>query len=152
MLRHTGLRLPGAAVLAVVVAMCLAGPAAAQGDRGVSGMAGAADEVTGKRVALVVGNGAYTGAKPLRNPANDAKDVASALRACGFAVTVETDCDYERMDRAVEAFGNALRGASVSLFYYAGHGMQVQGENYLLPVDARLSAENEARLVVRYGG
>lgn len=139
MLRHTGLRLPGVAVLAVVVAICIAGPAPAQGDRGISAeTAGAADEVTGTRVALVVGNGAYTGAKPLRNPANDAKDVAPALRACGFAVTVGTDCDYERMDRAVEAFGNALRGASVSLFYYAGHDMQAQGEDYLLPVDARL--------------
>lgn len=138
MRRRMWARPPGLAVLAVVAVMCIPGSAPAQGDRGISGTAGAADEVMGTRVALAVGNGEYTGTKPLRNPANDAADMASALRACGFAVTVETDCDYERMDRAVEAFGIALRGASVSLFYYAGHDMQAQGEDYLLPVDARL--------------
>jgi hypothetical protein len=86
----------------------------------------------GKRVALVIGNGGYDAKNgPLRNPVNDAGDMAQALREVGFVVAQETDVDRPRMLRAVCDFGRQLKDAEVGLFYYSGHGMQVNGRNYL---------------------
>jgi len=93
------------------------------------------------RVALVVGNGAYRAAPPLANPLNDARALAAALERSGFAVILATDLDKAGFDAAILAFGKALKGAEVGLFFYAGHGMQVAGTNYLLPVDAELADE-----------
>ncbi len=85
------------------------------------------------RTALVIGNGAYRSA-PLANPTNDARDVAGALRDVGFEVTVHTDLGQKAMKKAILAFGRQLRKrGGVGLFYYAGHAMQVNGENYLIP-------------------
>jgi len=93
-----------------------------------------------RRVALVIGNGAYETAtlSPLRNPANDAEDVTAALEVIGFDVMKFVDASREQMAQAVDEFGTALRDADVGLFYYAGHGVQVDGTNYLIPVDAEL--------------
>lgn len=95
-----------------------------------------------KRVALVIGNGAYqTGTvPPLANPPNDAADMAQTLRSIGFAVTEVVDGTREEMEIAVSMFGRSLYDADVSLFFYAGHGVQVDGSNYLVPVDARLDS------------
>jgi len=93
------------------------------------------------RVALVVGNGAYESVAPLPNPTNDAAALAASLERLGFAVTLVTDLDKAAFDRAVRDFSKALKGAEVGLFFYAGHGMQVAGANYLLPVDAALVEE-----------
>jgi formylglycine-generating enzyme required for sulfatase activity len=98
----------------------------------------------GKRVALVFGNGAYL-SSPLKNPPNDALSIAAVLRACGFEVTEKIDADLRTMETAVSEFGKAIGGADCALFFYAGHGLQVQGANYLVPVDAKIDAENEVK-------
>lgn len=97
-----------------------------------------------RRIALVIGNSAYKDA-PLRNPANDARAIAEALSATGFSVTILEDATQLTMRRAMRGFGNALSKATVGLFYYAGHGMQVKGANYLLPVNADIEHEDEVQ-------
>jgi hypothetical protein len=96
-----------------------------------------------KRVALVVGNSAYQNTSELRNPSNDAADVTAALKRLGFKVTDGRDLDKRAMERAIRQFGLSLEGADVALFFYAGHGIQVGGQNHLIPVDARLASEGD---------
>jgi hypothetical protein len=98
-----------------------------------------------KRVALVIGNGAYQNTPALSNPPNDAADVAEALKAIGFDVTLKIDVEKRQMDQAVAQFAREGRGADAVLFYYAGHGMQFGGRNYLMPVDAELQDEVSLR-------
>jgi uncharacterized caspase-like protein len=100
----------------------------------------------GKRVALVVGNAAYEEAGPLANPVNDARDMADALRAIGFTVIEGTDLANRALERKVGEFADALAGADVGMFFYAGHGIQVDGRNYLLPTDARLDVPSKLKL------
>ncbi len=92
----------------------------------------------GPRVALVIGNGAYTNAATLPNPASDAREMTRVLRELGFKVIEGYDLDGTAMRRKIASFGAELSGAGVTLFYYAGHGMQVAGKNYLIPIDAKL--------------
>ena len=101
----------------------------------------------GLKVALVIGNGAYRTdtVSPLINPPNDARDVSEALRSIGFEVDLLIDGTREEMGLTIERFSNDLRGAEVGLFYYAGHGVQVEGTNYLIPVDADLPNANVVR-------
>ena len=97
-----------------------------------------------KRVALVVGNSAYRNVAPLDNPKNDAALMAETLRGLGFALvggSAELDLDKAGLDAAVQVFGAQLQGADVALFYYAGHGIQLRGANYLVPVDANPTKE-----------
>lgn len=101
----------------------------------------ASPAVAEKRVALVVGNSAYRHAAALPNPVNDAKAVGEAFRRLGFDVEVATDLDKAGMDGALRRFGDRLEGADAGAFFYAGHGVQVNGVNYLLPIDARLLNE-----------
>jgi len=96
-----------------------------------------------RRVALVIGNGAYTPPAELKNPLNDARDVAQALRALAFDVVLHTDADLRTMQRAVREFGAKLRPDGGALFFYAGHGVQVRGNNYLVPLGARIGEEAE---------
>ena len=118
-----------AASLLVWLAMCI-----------YAGLA-SADE----RVALVVGNSHYKSTAALANPTNDANDVAAALTSLGFKVSLVLDADKREFDRAVEQFARSARTANAALFYYAGHGMQFQGRNYLVPVDAELRDEISVR-------
>jgi hypothetical protein len=97
-----------------------------------------------KRVALVIGNSAYRHTGALTNPRNDADALARLLEKGGSSVTLKIDLDYRALREAVRAFGEAAREADVALIYYAGHGLEVAGQNYLIPVDARL--EHEADL------
>ena len=90
------------------------------------------------RVALVIGNGSYQAIPALDNPRRDATLIAEKLRAVGFDVNLTLDSDYLTIMQSVRSFGYRARGADAALFYYAGHGMQADGRNYLLPVDARL--------------
>jgi uncharacterized caspase-like protein/uncharacterized protein YraI len=90
------------------------------------------------RVALVIGNGAYTNAPSLSNPANDAADIARTLRQIGFDVVEGIDLDKRSMEAKILEFGGKLERADVALFFYAGHSLQVAGRNYLIPIDARL--------------
>jgi hypothetical protein len=116
---------PAALALAVIIAC--AAPAAAE-----------------KRIALVIGNSAYRSVTPLDNPARDAVLMAETLSAVGFALVggrAQLDLDKSAMDNAVQNFGRQVQGADVALFYYAGHGVQVAGANYLVPVNANPTRE-----------
>ena len=94
-----------------------------------------------RRVALVIGNAAYESTAALTNPKNDATDMADALKAVGFEVILATDVDKRRMERAIVRFARLAQQADAALFYYAGHGIQYRGVNYLVPIDARLEDE-----------
>ncbi len=94
-----------------------------------------------KRVALVVGNSGYTHANKLINPENDANDIADVLRGLNFEVIVKTNVDRRGLEQSLEEFERKSRGADAALFFFAGHGLQYQGRNFLLPVDADLEDE-----------
>ena len=96
-----------------------------------------------KRFALVIGNSEYLKFPTLRNPANDAADMARALKQTGFEVDVILNATRDEMLNAVREFGEKIKGGGVGLFYFAGHGVQVKGENYLVPVDAAMEFEDE---------
>jgi hypothetical protein len=96
-----------------------------------------------KRVALVIGNSAYVNATPLPNPVNDAGAIAKALTSSGFEVVLGLDLDKPAFDGKVREFARVLEGADVALFFYAGHGLQVAGRNYLVPIDAKLQKERD---------
>jgi uncharacterized caspase-like protein len=101
------------------------------------------------RVALVIGNGAYRNVPALDNPANDANDVAAALKRLGFDTILATDQDKAGMDEAEIRFARAARNADVAMFYYSGHALQFAGVNYLAPIDARLTDEADLKRMVR---
>ena len=117
-----------AAVLVAAVAACWAGPAAAQ-----------------KRVALVVGNGAYVSTDPLPNPVNDARAVAGSLERLGFEVQLALDVTRDSVIDEFDRFAAALPGAEAAFFFYSGHGMQIDGSNYLLPVDIEATSARAVR-------
>ena len=127
-LRRAATLLMGAAVLAALLPLAAPLPAFAAG-----------------RVALVVGNGAYTHAGRLPNPANDASDVAAALRRLGFDVTIARDAGRTALNEALRAFTRRSAAADVALVFYAGHAMEMDGVNYLLPVDARVERDTDVR-------
>jgi tetratricopeptide (TPR) repeat protein len=101
----------------------------------------------GRRVALVIGNSNYRYANPLPNPANDAADISQMLRRLGFDVIEGLNLDRRGMEDRIRAFGRKLEaGADLALLFYAGHGMQVGGRNYLIPVDAKLERSGDLTL------
>ena len=114
-------------LLLCVLAVAPTLPAAAQGP---------GDE---RRIALVVGNFGYAHVPQLANPGNDATLIAATLRQLGFTLVggaAQDNVDKAHFDQLVQDFGRAIQGADVALFYYAGHGMQVDGSNWLVPTDA----------------
>ena len=119
----------GAVRLLAVICCALAGP-----------QTGSAQD---KRIALVIGNSDYKHTSRLPNPGNDAADMAAKLKQVGFEVIVGRDLDKAGMDRTILSFAETLVGADVGLFFYAGHGLQVNGSNYMAPVDAQLSNYND---------
>ncbi len=96
-----------------------------------------------KRIALIIGNSNYNKQGKLLNPINDADDMSKALAELGFEIIKVVDADKQAMDAALEKFAVQLNQGGVGLFYYAGHGIQVDGENYLIPVDAVLNSEKD---------
>jgi uncharacterized caspase-like protein len=102
-----------------------------------------------KRVALVIGNGAYTHAPPLPNPAHDAEDVAAALKRSGFEVISGSDLVQADMQENEIRFARAATNADVAVFYYSGHAMQFNGINYLMPIDAKLDDEADLKRFLR---
>ena len=128
-MKHTALS------LLALLSMLLALPAFPADGRGAARVSAAADQ----RVALVIGNTGYLHASRLDNPGNDARLMAKTLQGLGFQLVggkALLDLDKDKMDKAVQAFGRDLGANSVALFYYAGHGNEIGGTNYLLPVDA----------------
>jgi effector-binding domain-containing protein len=101
-------------------------------------------KITEGRLALVIGNGAYQTA-PLNNPINDAEDMAAILKKLGFKVILKKNADQRTMEDSIRYFGRQLRNGDVGLFYFAGHGIQVEGRNYLMPVDAKIESESDVK-------
>lgn len=98
-----------------------------------------------KMVALVIGNAAYGNGGALKNPVNDAEDIAAKLKSYGFDVLLAKDATNQTMDRRLKAFGGRLNKNEVGLFFFAGHGMQIEGHNYLLAVDTDMADETAAK-------
>jgi len=98
--------------------------------------------VSEQRVALVIGNADYASG-PLRNPVNDARAMANALRGCRFDVIEKLNVDRRETRRSIRDFAKRIKAGGVGLFYYAGHGVQVNGENYLVPIGAEMRSEDE---------
>ncbi|MEP0951101.1 MAG: caspase family protein [Paracoccaceae bacterium] len=106
----------------------------------VGAIAQVSGQTDNKRVAFVVGNSAYQGTLPeLKNPVNDAQDMAVKLEELGFEVIVATDLSLRAFRSSLLEFATAMEGANTSLFFYAGHGVQVNDENHLIPIDAQIS-------------
>jgi formylglycine-generating enzyme required for sulfatase activity len=126
------------ALAATILAIAVAIPAQQRDRRMELGSSTAG----GPRIALVIGNAAYD-TSPLKNPTNDAADVAAALRALGFDVTLGQNWTKRQMEDAIYAFGQRLKAGGVGLFYYSGHGMQVAGRNYLIPIGCRVEDERD---------
>ena len=99
-----------------------------------------------KRVAFVVGNGAYKNVAPLPNPSVDAKAMAATLRNVGFEVVEGSNLTRDKMTERLLDFGKKAQGADVALFFYAGHGIAISGTNYLLPIDADIKSEMDVKL------
>ena len=93
-----------------------------------------------RRVALVIGNSGYEHVTQLTNPDNDAKGMAEKLTSLDFEVVTGTNLSLRDMRKTVREFIAKLEGADIALFFYAGHGLQVSGENYLVPIDAELNS------------
>jgi len=104
------------------------------------------DSSSASRQALVIGNANYAHAGVLRNPVNDARAIGNTLQQLGFEVSTLVNVDQRQMEQAIRSFGKQLEDRKgVGLFYYAGHGMQFDGENYLLPTDIDPSTEEDVR-------
>ena len=123
-------------VLGIALGAALLVPAAPAGAQG------AREE---PKLALVIGNAAYKEA-PLRNPTNDARAMASTLRQLGYAVLAHENATKREMEKAIVEFGHRLASGGVGFFFYAGHGLQVRGRNYLVPVDADIDSEASTRI------
>ncbi|MEI7451499.1 MAG: caspase family protein [Syntrophus sp. (in: bacteria)] len=105
---------------------------------------GTATAAPERRTALVIGNGAYSSG-PLKNPVNDATDMAANLQRFGFAVTLKKNASHQEMEDSIREFGDQLKKGGVGLFFYAGHGVQIGGRNYLLPVGARINRDTDVK-------
>ncbi|MDY6789926.1 MAG: SUMF1/EgtB/PvdO family nonheme iron enzyme [Thermodesulfobacteriota bacterium] len=97
-----------------------------------------------RRIALVIGNANYIHGGSLANPVNDARAITKKLENLGFTVLKHENCSQRAMKKAIDAFGRSLKSYDVGLFFYAGHGVQVKGNNYLIPTNAKLDDENDA--------
>ena len=136
------LALAGAAVVAALLAGCVTKVIQAPPSNNFAASAAKQqpNAYFGQRHALVIGNANYA-VGPLRNPLNDASDMAAALEGLGFEVQRLLDADASAMERAIIDFNKRLSSGGVGLFYYAGHGIQAQGSNYLIPLRAGISSE-----------
>ena len=94
-----------------------------------------------KRVALIIGNAAYQNTASLLNPVNDAQDLAGSLKEVGFTVILERNLDKRGMENAIARFARLAQDADAAMFFFAGHGIQYRGQNYLMPIDAKLEDE-----------
>jgi hypothetical protein len=100
--------------------------------------------VSETRVALVIGNSTYKNVPLLANPVNDANDISESLKQLGFTVKTATNANFEEMRRNIIAFGREAQGSDIAIVFFAGHGMEIGGENWLIPVDAELVSDTDA--------
>ena len=128
-----GLRVP--LLLAMLAAVCVS----AQRDIRVERI------VPRKQIALVIGNGAYVNVGKLKNPVNDAEAMARQLRELNYDVLLVEEASRRQMGGKIDEFIGRLGSGDVALFYYAGHGVQLDGENYLIPVDFEGNSESDVR-------
>jgi len=98
-----------------------------------------------KRLALIIGNSNYGGGQTLKNSANDANLMSATLKSLGFEVITRIDATKQKMEEAVRDFSKKLPDCNVALFYYAGHGLQVEGINFLIPTDAKLTEKSDCK-------
>ena len=128
--------------LILIAGLLIAFAARSQQDRQLTqGPSNPSTPQASKRIALVIGNGSYANAPPLKNPTNDANDMADALAKLGFNVARGIDLNQRQMKAMIRDFGQKLKGGGQGLFYFAGHGVQLRGRNYLIPVDASIQSE-----------
>ena len=120
----------------LMLLLLLSNPTFAQDDRGIT--------LKSNRYALVIGNSSYQSA-PLKNPINDAEDIAVNLRQLDFKVILKKNADQRTMEDTIRYFGKQLRNGGVGIFYFAGHGIQVGSRNYLIPIDARIESESDVK-------
>jgi formylglycine-generating enzyme required for sulfatase activity/uncharacterized caspase-like protein len=134
----------GSAIFAVMLAIvpALLRVEAQDEQRGMKATNAGSATSTEKRIALVIGNASYS-VSPLTNPVNDARDIAAALRGVGFDVTLRENINQRQMVEEILAFGKKLRSGGVGLFYFAGHGIQVGGRNFLVPIGAKIEREED---------
>ena len=111
-----------------------------------SALKGSVNKIVGKRLALVIGNSEYISAAKLKNTRNDAASMATELQALGFEVMKVLDGTYEDMKNALYTFGDRAQSVDVSIVFYAGHGLEVDGTNYLVPVDANIQSALDVKL------
>lgn len=102
------------------------------------------EPINPRKVALVIGNSKYQ-VSPLRNPTNDATDIAQKLKSLDFDVDLQVDLSLQQMENALLRFKDKSQNSDVAMFYYAGHGLQVSGENYLVPIDAMIANESDIK-------
>ncbi|MBC7910313.1 MAG: caspase family protein [Pyrinomonadaceae bacterium] len=123
------------------MALLLSPSVIAQGGRDLK-LSQTEGQINGKRIALVIGNGAYA-TSPLKNPPNDATDMAKSLSNVGFTVEHGINLTQRQMKAMIREFGQKLKAGGQGLFYFAGHGVQLKGRNYLIPVDAEITSESD---------
>ncbi len=141
-------RLLSILVLALMCMGLLFAPSSTADDRGLIRPNGKTSASTGDRVALVIGNAAYKNATPLSNTLNDAAVMADALKSLGFELVggkAQTNLDKAGLDNAIRKFGEAMRGKRVAFLYYSGHGVQVDGRNYLIPTSANVVSKTDVK-------
>jgi len=97
-----------------------------------------------RRTALVIGNGGYS-SSPLNNAVNDAADIATNLQRLGFSVILKKNVSHQEMEDAILEFGEQLKKGGVGLFFYAGHGVQKDSRNYLIPIGARINKDTDIK-------
>ena len=97
-----------------------------------------------RRIALVIGNGGYDFGR-LKNSVNDANDIAATLKKFGFSVIIKNEAGHKEMETAIKELGSQLKKEDVGLFFYAGHGVQIDGQNYLIPIGANIEEESDVK-------
>ena len=138
-MKSAGVRRYASIIIALTLLVCAGRYAIAQTQRNLGIVSAASNE---QRVALIIGNSAYKDS-PLKNPVNDAKDMADVLTELGFKVTLRQDANQRTMKQAIRDFGSELKKGGVGLFFFAGHGVQSRGRNFLVPVGADIQNEYE---------
>jgi TonB family protein len=126
--------------LLAIILLFASSPSYAQQGRGLG--VGSSNTSANRRIALVIGNGAYPTA-PLKNPPNDATDMAAALSRLGFTVEHGVNLSQRQMKAMIREFGQKLKASGQGLFYFAGHGVQLKGRNYLIPTDVEITSESD---------